>query len=109
MTSPIDPIRRAILARRAARPEEPDEDVSETPEAGLPAPVSDAKPKPPIGDRPTGGSIFDAQLMGQQNQKRGLRAGQPLFDAAKTSYSKTEWSGSKDRRSGRGRTKKTEI
>jgi hypothetical protein len=109
MTNPIDPIRRAILARRAARPETPEEAISETPEPDLPVPVSGAKPKPPIGDRPTGGSIFDAQLMGQQGQKRGLRAGQPLFDAAKTSYSKTEWSGAKDRRSGRGRTKKTEI
>jgi hypothetical protein len=56
-----------------------------------------------------GAAVFAAQLIGQDGQKRGLRGGPPVLDAARTSYAKTEWSGPADRRARAGRTTKTEI
>ena len=51
----------------------------------------------------------DAPPLGQDGQKRGLRAGPLHIEAARGAYNKVEWSGSKDRRARAGRKAKTEI
>lgn len=98
------------MLRRAARPdtEEPDE-AQETRGSNLPVPVDGPRAVPPRNARPHGEAVFAAQLLGQDGQKRGLRAGAELFDHAKTSYVRTEWSGSKDRRARKGRLTRTEV
>ena len=74
----------------------------------LPVPVSPAvdTPRP---DRRAGDSGYAAQLLGQDGQKRGLRAGQPAIDAARQTYSQVEWSGARDRRRRSGRAAQTTI
>lgn len=111
MTMPIDPIRRAAALGRAkpSKAERPEDSV-EASERLLPVPVdpppqvsatSDAAAKPE--------TAFAAQLLGQDGQKRGLRGGPAVLDAAKVVYSRTEWSGSADRRTPKGRGAKTEA
>jgi hypothetical protein len=113
MSSPIDPTRRAARLRRAARaqaahaPADRAEEVHETGGAGLPVPV-DAPRTVPRGEPPASAAIFDAQLLGQDGEKRGLRAGPHAIDRAKASYNRVEWSDAKDRRARNGRYK-TEI
>jgi hypothetical protein len=48
-------------------------------------------------------------MLGQDGQKRGLRAGQPAIDAARSAYSQIEWSGAQDRRRRSGRAAQTKI
>jgi hypothetical protein len=109
MNNPIDPIRRAARLRRARRAEaESVEETAETPRAGLPVPVDTPRPPPPPGKPQVAGAVFDAQLMGQDGQKRGLRAGPLVINKASASYNRVEWSGAKDRRARKGRFK-TEI
>ena len=113
MNGPIDPIRRAQAARRAlpaprdaaedpARPEtDGEEDVTF---------VRDEQPAPPPRDQRRGAfATFAAHLMGQSGQKRGLRGGQEVLDAARSTYLGTEYSGPADRRPKAGLIKKTEI
>jgi hypothetical protein len=104
MSSPIDPIRRAVRLRRAQRAEagRAEEAVQGT---GLPVPVEPARTVPPPAAPATGAAAFDAQLLGQDGQKRGLRAGPQAIDVAKASYNRVEWSGAKDRRARKGRYK----
>lgn len=110
MSSPIDPPRRSGFFRRLAKfgPDRvEDEDLIETTQ--LPVPVERVTRPPPPRDRRSGGlAAFAAQLLGQDGQKRGLRAGPELADQAKQVYNRTEWSGSKDRRRKGGKTS-TEI
>jgi hypothetical protein len=104
--SSIDPIRRTARLRRAAsaQPERADAAAG----AGLPvavdAPAPAAAPEPPAG-----AGAFDAQLLGQQGEKRGLRAGPQAIDRAAQSYNRAEWSGAKDRRARKGGLAKTKI
>ena len=108
MNGPIDPIRRAGAARRALpapreadRPEtDGEEDVTF---------VRDEEPAPPPPPRRGAFAAFAAHLMGQSGQKRGLRGGQEVLDAARSTYLGTEYSGQADRRPKAGLIKKTEI
>lgn len=52
---------------------------------------------------------FQAQLIGQDGQKRGLRGGKEVLDQARSTYLGSEYSGAADRRPRPGRTTKTEI
>jgi len=107
--SSIDPIRRAQRLRRAARPEA-DREEDAVVQSALPVPVEPARTvPPPQSEPPAGGAAFDAQLMGQTGEKRGLRAGPSLMDRASQSYNRAEWSGAKDRRGPKGARAKTEI
>ena len=106
--SRIERIRRAELVRRANKSEEATEEA-EAEVVNLPVPVGRARTVPPRDERPGGAAQFAAHLMGQDGERRGLKAGAPLIDAAKTSYSKIEWSGSKDRRARKGRITRTEV
>lgn len=109
MTSSIDPIRRAARLRRAARTATERAEAAEAERIGLPVPVDAAHAVPPRADTPASAAVFDAQLLGQDGQKRGLRGGPAVIDNASASYNRIEWSGSKDRRTGKGRIAKTEI
>lgn len=110
MTSPIDPIRRAAQARRAHRARVDDsEDLHDSGDRSVPAIVT-GEPVRPIPDHSAeGASMFSAQLMGQDGQKRGLRGGPETLGAARSVYGATEWSGKADRRARKGSIGKTEI
>jgi len=41
---------------------------------------------------------FEAHVLGQSGQKRGLKGGQPVLDAARAAYLDAEWRGAGDRR-----------
>lgn len=108
MMSRIDRIRRANQVGRLARADsDAHEEMADPKVARLPVVVPAAKPPPPGDGDP--GAVFNAQLMGQDGQKRGLRAGPLHIEAARGAYNKVEWSGSKDRRARAGRNAKTEV
>lgn len=110
MMSRIDPIRRSELARRAARPDpETAEAAAEAEVVRLPVPVDRVTRIHPREEQADGHAVFAAQLLGQENQKRGLRAAPELAPVARSVYNRTEWSGSKDRRAAKGSTAKTEV
>lgn len=54
-------------------------------------------------------AAFAAQLMGQSGQKRGLRGGPLVLDAARSTYLNAEYTGEKDRRPSAGKAKTAEI
>ena len=55
------------------------------------------------GPAPAGkAGAFDAQVLGQDGQKRGLKGGAPVLDAARSAYLGTEYSGEADRRPAAG-------
>ena len=110
MTSPIDSVRRAARLRRAAaRSAEQAGTTSDATASALPVPVGAAETVQPVPAIPGGAVTFDAQLLGQDGQKRGLRGGPAVIDNAKATYNSIEWSGSKDRRSRKGRIAKTDV
>lgn len=43
-------------------------------------------------------AAFEAQLIGQEGRRRGLKAGPPAVEEANAAYLETEWSGPADRR-----------
>lgn len=51
----------------------------------------------------------DAQILGQDGVKRGLKGGQPVLDQARSAYLGTEYSGPADRRPKSGLITKTEL
>lgn len=107
MTFPIDPIRRTGPARRS-KTERSSEQVDA--DRNLPTPVGEAEDvTPPPGPTPKSAAAFDAHLLGQDGQRRGLRGGPPVLNSARTAYNTTEWSGPADRRSPKGRMTKTKI
>jgi hypothetical protein len=105
MNSPIDRIRRAVRLRAAGRAERPAKEaarIDAVHELDPAAPV-----QPPLD--PASAAAFEAHMLGQHGEKRGLRAGAPALNAAKTNYNRTEWSGRKDRRARKGRIADTEV
>ena len=107
--SRIDRIRHSVAARRAARAET---DRAETaPSATLPVPLGPAvtMARAPRNETQRGDSELSAHLIGQDGQRRGLRAGPTLLDVARDAYSRIEWSGSWDRRARKGRRARTEV
>ena len=111
MTSPIDPIRRSYGVGRVQRTSEvgASREAEEAKAANLPVPVEPVRPPPPREENVDAESAFAAQLMGQDGEKRGLRAGPRHIDSARQTYNKTEWSGAKDRRAPRGGQTDTEA
>jgi hypothetical protein len=59
----------------------------------------EAQATPP--DDSSAEAAFAAHMMGQE-RRRGARAGADVPDSANSAYSRTEWSGSADRRARRG-------
>ena len=52
---------------------------------------------------------FSAQLLGQDGQRRGLKGGPPVLDAARSGYLKTQHSGPGERRPRPGAVTKSEA
>jgi hypothetical protein len=109
MMSRIDPLRRAALTRRTPASEVDGADDAERSDLNLPVPVGPARTVPPKNKPAAGDAAFNAQLLGQEGQKRGLRAGPMVIDTAKATYNRTEYSGRHDRRARKGRAAKTEV
>jgi hypothetical protein len=104
MTFPIDPIRRTTASRRAKTERANDADRN------LPVPVGEAEDvTPPPSPAPKTAAAFDAHVLGQDGQRRGLRGGPPVLNSAKTAYNTAEWSGPADRRAPKGGITKTKI
>ena len=109
MTFPIDSSGPGRPARRLGKsPGESRGAFSEHEVANLPVPAGPARtvPRTPANDTH---AIFAAHLLGQDGQKRGLRAGPSLIDAARSLYNRTEWSGERDRRANKGGSAKTDV
>lgn len=102
--SRIDRIQRAASAYRASKTEADRPDGAGS--SNLPVPVGPvtAAPRTFRDERPRGFAEFAAQVIGQDGQRRGLRAGPSLLDTARETYNRTEWSGRADRRA-RSRTR----
>jgi hypothetical protein len=54
-------------------------------------------------------ALFAAQVIGQTGQKRGLKGGPPVLDAARSTYLGAEYSGKRDRRPRVGKASQTEV
>lgn len=109
MADSLPPVSRIGAERRAGRrttdPLVVHEEAEEEKDAGSNLPV----PAIPLKNEDPGASAFEAQLFGQEGQKRGLRGGEPVLNHARSAYLGAEWSGPADRRPPKGLLKKTEI
>ena len=68
-----------------------------------------ARPASPAAPKPAADPAFSAQLLGQDGQKRGLKGGAPVLDAARSTYLGREYSGANERRPKAGKTTRTDI
>ncbi len=118
MNDPIQPIRKVAAERRAEeRREQQRRDRERRGQQGagqtvpgksnLPVLASQAKTAAPQAKAEA--AAFAAQLLGQGGNKRGLRAGPPALEEARSAYLEAEWSGPDDRRKRQGRITKAEI
>lgn len=98
----VDRIRHTGPTYRASRARN-----DSAPSAGvnLPVPVGPVVTVNPVMSAApaSGDSEFNAQLMGQDGQTRGLRGGGRLIETAHKVYNRIEWSGRRDRRARAGR------
>ncbi|WP_291837443.1 hypothetical protein [Brevundimonas sp.] len=90
--------RRAASASRALVPVAFPAEDAEPPARPAPTPPSDGS-----------AAIFAAQVIGQTGQRRGLKGGPPVLDAARSAYLGAEYSGAGERRPKPGRTEDTDI
>jgi hypothetical protein len=70
-----------------------------------PGPATTAEQLPPADPA----AAFAAQMMGQTGQRRGLKGGPPVLNAARATYLEAEYSGENDRRPPAGILKKTDL
>jgi hypothetical protein len=114
MPDPIDRLRPIRSERRRVARRQDDTAPSSTDAAAgganLPVPIDQPEPQAQVHPAADAGpSTFAAQLMGQSGQKRGLRGGPPVLEAARSAYLGTEWSGPADRREPQGSVRKTDV
>ncbi len=113
MTEPVDPTAGVQIERRSKERRGKDRRSSDrrAGKSGLPVPVSGpaSGPKPEAAAPRGPDAAFTAQMLGQSGQKRGLKGGPPVLEAAKSAYLDAEWSGAQDRRSRTGKLAKKEI
>jgi hypothetical protein len=107
---------RRSPSRRRAKPEAEGETGVEAGPGRALVPVGDrrdhdpapgAKPRPAASARAD--AAFAAQLIGQDGQKRGLKGGAPVLNAARSTYLGAEYTGEKERRPPAGSKTKTEL
>jgi len=117
---PADPVRgvgdrrliddRREAERRAGAGEKPRSKSRAVVPAGE---VVDHEPSPAASaarpETPGAAAAFAAQMIGQDGQRRGIRGGPPLMDAARSTYLSAEYSGENDRRPPTGKAKRTEV
>ena len=90
--------RRAGSTSRALVPTGFPVEPAEPPARPAPTPPADA-----------GAAVFAAQMMGQTGQRRGLKGGPPVLEAARSAYLGAEHSGAAERRPLPGKAKDTDI
>lgn len=113
MADPLDPLGAIKRIERRSGQERRAKTAADGAPANLPVPVEEEPEAqtaaPPPKASADSAAAFAAHLLGQPEQKRGLRGGPPVLEAAKTAYKKTEYSGPADRRPAKGRATRTEI
>jgi hypothetical protein len=112
MSDRVPPVTAAAVQRRAGRRMTDPRIVHETPEeepAASPAGSNLPAALPLAPEEPPAGAAVEAQILGQDGQKRGLRGGRPVLDHARSAYLGAEYSGAADRRPPRGLIAKTEV
>lgn len=105
MTHPVDPTAGVPMERRSQQRRGKDRRAGKS---GLPVPVSGSSASSSAAAKGQE-AAFTAQVLGQTGQKRGLKGGPPVLEAAKSAYLGAEWSGPQDRRQRTGKLAKTEI
>ncbi len=106
MTDAVTPVASSDDRRAGRRSTDPlltESAGAEPARSNLPVVV----PQPPKPETPA--APFEAQLLGQDGQRRGLKGGQPVLDKAKSAYLGAEYSGKADRRPPKGLFSRTEI
>ncbi len=90
--------RRAGSTSRALVPTDFPAEAAEPPARPAPTPAADG-----------GAAVFAAQMIGQTGQRRGLKGGPPVLDAARSAYLGAEHSGAAERRPLPGKAKDTDV
>lgn len=103
--APADPSRRA--GRRATDPALASVETprQSSPCANLPVVAGEVN----TIDTATPAGPIEAQILGQEGQKRGLRGGAPVLNQARSAYLGAEFSGTANRRPAPGGVARTEI
>ena len=109
---PVGPVERRD--RRASERREAERRAASTSRALVPTTFPAEPAEPPARPAPTppadgSAAIFAAQMMGQSGQRRGLKGGPPVLDAARAAYLNTEHSGPAERRPKPGKREDTDI
>ena len=110
---PVEPIQRRADRRAADRRAE-ERRAGSTSRALVPVDFPTEPAEPPARPAPTppadpGAAVFAAQMMGQTGQRRGLKGGPPVLDAARSAYLGAEHSGAAERRPLPGKAKDTDV
>lgn len=112
---PVGPVQRREERRegerRATQRRAP---AASTSRALVPTEFKAEAAEPPARPAPTAGAdaaaaAFAAQVMGQSGQRRGLKGGPPVLDAARASYLGTAYSGAAERRPKPGKATDTDV
>ncbi len=90
--------RRTVAEGRALTVTDFEPEPAEPPARPAPTPASDAS-----------AAAFAAQMIGQTGQRRGIKGGPPVLDAARSAYLGTEHSGAAERRPQPGKAKNTDV
>lgn len=110
MTSSVDPVRQVARLRRLRRQTDQVHASAPQEHPNLPVLAPQTLPGQPAPSVAAGGpAIFTAHVIGEGEQKRGLRGGPPTLNAARSAYTQTEYSGRADRRARKGGLTRTEI
>lgn len=109
----VEPVQRRG-DRRAAERRAEERRAGSTSRALVPVDFPVEAAEPPARPAPTppadpGAAVFTAQMMGQTGQRRGLKGGAPLLNAARSAYLGTEHSGAAERRPQPGKAKDTDV
>lgn len=110
---PVGPVQRRA-DRRADDRRAAERRAGSTSRALVPTGFPVEPAEPPARPAPTppndaGAAVFAAQMMGQTGQRRGLKGGPPVLDAARSAYLGAEHSGAAERRPLPGKAKDTDI
>jgi hypothetical protein len=106
---PVAPVQRRAADRRAA-----ERRAASASRALVPIELPAGTAEPPARPAPTsladaGAAAFAAQMMGQSGQRRGLKGGPPVLDAARSAYLGAEHSGASERRPRSGKATDTDV
>lgn len=110
---PVGPVQRRA-DRRSDERRAAERRAGSTSRALVPTAFPAEAAEPPARPAPTppadgGAAVFAAQMIGQTGQRRGLKGGPPVLDAARSAYLGAEHSGAAERRPLPGKAKDTDV